>query len=202
MRPPPLAVLPGGRAVTAGRARQVFIQLHGSKADSKRVQLRNNGEVNFERGSTDTFVLRELDLGEIRSVTIAHDNSSSFNARFDADWFLEQVTVRAAHSEWVFPCRRWLSKTKEDRQLRRTLYSRAAEANIAYKVTAFTADRPGAGSRGSVHVQLIGERGPAGPFVELKSTSLHDTFEQARLPLLPCPRRANRPRASPALGRA
>ena len=70
------------------------------------MQLRNNGEVNFERGSTDTFVLRELDLGEIRSVTIAHDNSSSFNARFDADWFLEQVSVRAAHSEWVFPCRR------------------------------------------------------------------------------------------------
>lgn len=164
----------------AGTSAGVFIQLHGSKAESKRVALKNHGEVNFERGQKDVFVLKELDLGEIESVTVSHDNSSTFNARFDADWFLDQVTVRDSNSEWVFPCRRWLSKTKEDRQTRRTLYSRAAEANIAYKVTTFTADRPGAGTLGNVLIQLHGQRGTAGPFVELRNTSLHDVFEQSQ----------------------
>ena len=29
------------------------------------VALKNNGEVNFERGKTDVFALKELDLGEV-----------------------------------------------------------------------------------------------------------------------------------------
>ncbi|KAJ1482788.1 Lipase/lipooxygenase, partial [Baffinella frigidus] len=82
--------------------------------------------------------------------------------------------------EWVFPCRRWLSKTKEDRQTRRTLYSRAAEANIAYKVTTFRADWPGAGTLGNVLIQLARADVQLGPFVELRNTSLHDVFEQSQ----------------------
>jgi len=54
--------------------------------------------------------------------------------RFAPDWFLERVMVRAGASEWMFPCRRWLSKDQDDGQTRRTLYARNAEAQIQYKV--------------------------------------------------------------------
>ena len=42
----------------AGTSARVFVTLHGSKGDSKRVQLQNNGEKNFQRGATDTFTVR------------------------------------------------------------------------------------------------------------------------------------------------
>jgi hypothetical protein len=88
----------------------VFVQLHGTITDSRRIQLLNEGEVNFQRGQTDVFTHNDLDLGEVQSVTISHDGRSGFKERFDPSWFLERVVVRGAHSEWVFPCRRWLSR--------------------------------------------------------------------------------------------
>lgn len=165
--------LPGG-----GTPAGVFITLHGTVTDSRRFQLLNEGEVNFQRGRKDVFAHTDLDLGEIESVTISHDGRSGFKERFDASWFLERVVVRGAHSEWAFPCRRWLSTTKEDRQTRRTLYSRVAEQQISYQVLAFTEDRPEAGTRGRVHIQLTGTRGPAGGWTELRNPSVHDVFER------------------------
>eukprot|EP00284_Hemiselmis_tepida_P008198 CAMPEP_0174927062 /NCGR_PEP_ID=MMETSP1355-20121228/17691_1 /TAXON_ID=464990 /ORGANISM="Hemiselmis tepida, Strain CCMP443" /LENGTH=173 /DNA_ID=CAMNT_0016173145 /DNA_START=38 /DNA_END=556 /DNA_ORIENTATION=- len=121
----------------------VFLTLHGTKGDSKRTQLANNGERNFQRGNTDTFTLRELDLGAIESLTISHDGHSGFSERFDPAWYLEKVTVRAAKHHWAFPCRRWLAKDREDGRTKRTLYSRTAEEKISYKFTVFTGDRAG-----------------------------------------------------------
>ncbi len=37
------------------------------------MHVRADGEKNFQRGRTDTFIVRELDLGAIESVTISHD---------------------------------------------------------------------------------------------------------------------------------
>lgn len=36
-----------------------------------------DGEKNFTRGKTDSFIVRELDLGAIESVTISHDGHRS-----------------------------------------------------------------------------------------------------------------------------
>jgi len=165
-----------GMRVSAG----IFVTLHGTLADSKRFQLLNDGEHNFMRGNTDKFQHVTLDLGEITSLTISQDGKSNFRERFAPDWFLERVTVRAGASEWVFPCRRWLSKDQDDGQTRRTLYARNAEAQIQYKVTTFTEDGPQAGTLGRVYIQLHGDHGTAGPMVELKNPSLHDVFERGQ----------------------
>ncbi|EKX43117.1 hypothetical protein GUITHDRAFT_163929 [Guillardia theta CCMP2712] len=169
-----------GNQAGAETTASVFIQLHGTKADGRRTQLRNDGEVNFKRGQIDTFTVTEFDLGEIESLTISHDNRSNFSAGFEAGWYLERVVVAAGNVEWVFPCRRWLSKDKEDGQLKRTLYASFADAQIKYKVITFTGNSPDAGSRGRVFIQLHGQRGSAGPMVELRNPSLHDVFERGQ----------------------
>lgn len=164
----------------AGTGAGVFVTLHGTIADSKRFQLLNNGEKNFLRGNSDKFMHTEPDLGDITSLTICQDGKSSFRERFSPDWFLERVTVRAGASEWVFPCRRWLSKDQDDGQMKRTLYARNAEAQIQYKVLTFTEDTPQAGTTGKVHIQMHGDFGTAGAWTELKNPSLHDVFERGQ----------------------
>jgi hypothetical protein len=165
-----------GAGTTAG----VFVTLHGSIADSNRFQLLNPGEKNFVRGNTDKFLHTCLDLGELTSLTISQDGKTNFNEGFGAHWFVERATVRAGATEWVFPCRRWLSKEHDDGQMRRTLYSRSAEVQIQYKVITFTDDTPQAGTLGKVYIQLHGDAGTAGPMVELQNPSLHDVFERAQ----------------------
>lgn len=115
--------------------------------------------------------------------------SSGFSERFDPAWYLERVVVKGNRAEWVFPCRRWLAKDREDGQTRRTLYSRVAETTVNYKLTVFTGDRPGGGTTGRVHVRIEG-----GAWIELRNPSVHDTFERGQkvdsppcLPPLPIP---------------
>ena len=134
----------------AGTSANVYAQLHGTTADSKRFLLQSLGRKAFVRGQTDVFTQVEPDLGDITSLTIQQDGKSSFRERFASDWFLERVQVRAGASEWMFPCRRWLGKDQDDGQMKRTLYSRNAEAQIQYKVLTFTEDTPQAGTLGKV----------------------------------------------------
>ena len=51
--------------------------IHGSRnvatTDSHLCGVLADGEKNFTRGKTDSFVVRELDLGAVESVTISHD---------------------------------------------------------------------------------------------------------------------------------
>ena len=164
----------------AGTGAGVFVTLHGTIADSKRFQLLNNGEKNFLRGNADKFTHTEPDLGEITSLTICQDGKSSFRERFSPDWFLERVSVQAGASEWIFPCRRWLSKDQDDRQMKRTLYARNAEAQIQYKVLTLTEDTAQATTTGRVHIQIHGDLGTAGAWTELKNPSLHDVFERGQ----------------------
>ena len=137
----------------AGTSANVYAQLHGTTADSKRFLLQSLGRKAFVRGQTDVFTQVEPDLGDITSLTIQQDGKSSFRERFASDWFLERVQVRAGASEWMFPCRRWLGKDQDDGQMKRTLYSRNAEAQIQYKVLTFTEDTPQAGTLGKVWLQ-------------------------------------------------
>lgn len=67
----------------------------------------------------DRFVLETADLGRLYKVKIRHDNSG-----ISADWFLDRIEVHDEKRDYIFICERWLSKSKEDKQLERTLYEK------------------------------------------------------------------------------
>ncbi len=58
---------------------------------------------------------------------IGHDN-----AGFRPDWLLERVEIDVPKlgEKWVFPCGKWLSKSKGDCQLEVELYPKAMASEV------------------------------------------------------------------------
>eukprot|EP01118_Nematostelium_gracile_P009375 TRINITY_DN3151_c0_g1_i3.p1 TRINITY_DN3151_c0_g1~~TRINITY_DN3151_c0_g1_i3.p1 ORF type:complete len:513 (-),score=190.16 TRINITY_DN3151_c0_g1_i3:51-1589(-) len=71
----------------AGTDANVYITLIGENGDSGKRKLEGSGNL-FERSQTDTFGFECVDLGDIKKIRIAHDNSG-----FGPDWFLDKVIV-------------------------------------------------------------------------------------------------------------
>ncbi len=69
----------------AGTDANVFLELRGTKGGVGECRL-DNASNNFERGKTDSFVVKASDIGELTSIVIRHDNAGGF-----ADWHLQQV---------------------------------------------------------------------------------------------------------------
>jgi hypothetical protein len=69
----------------AGSDANVTVVLHGLLGDSGR-RLLSMTERDFERGSTQTFVVKAGGVGELTGVTIGHDNFG-----FRPSWHLDQV---------------------------------------------------------------------------------------------------------------
>ena len=68
----------------------------------------------------DRFQIQTADLGPIFKLKIRHDNS----ALLGSDWFLDRVEINCNREKYVFICERWLSKSKEDKQLERILFEK------------------------------------------------------------------------------
>lgn len=59
----------------AGSDANVFIIMHGEKATSGKMVLKNGDKMNaFEKGSTDTFTLECKELGALKNLHVGHDN--------------------------------------------------------------------------------------------------------------------------------
>lgn len=90
----------------------------------------------FENGHTDVFEIEAMDIGEPKKIKyeevytclkegellflrIGHDNSG-----FRPDWLLERVEIDVPKMgrSWLFPCGKWISTSKGDRQLEVELY--------------------------------------------------------------------------------
>lgn len=67
----------------------------------------------------DRFTIQTADLGQLFKINIRHDDSS-----FSSDWFLDRVEVTDGRDKYVFICERWLSKSKEDKKIERTLFEK------------------------------------------------------------------------------
>jgi hypothetical protein len=69
----------------------------------------------------DRFVIQAADLGPLFKVNVRHDNSG-----LSPDWFLDRIEITDKHdrSKYTFLCERWLSKSKEDKQIERTLFEK------------------------------------------------------------------------------
>ncbi|XP_061409799.1 lipoxygenase homology domain-containing protein 1-like isoform X3 [Lethenteron reissneri] len=180
------AALPYHVAVTTGREKaqgapgRAFVVVWGrAERRTPRLWLDNaDGPVVFSPGSTRSFRLESLDVGDVTSVELGHDGTSSS----ESSWFVDEFTLSLPTRgvAFRFPCHCWLSRTRADGQTARVFNVRDAElANskpkVSYEVTVVTGDSPGAGTDTGLHVTLFGANG-ATPEVTLAKGE--DRFER------------------------
>lgn len=157
----------------AGTDANVFVSLFGPNGDSGELELKKS-ETNtnkFEKNKTDVFVFKGvLSLGELTKLRVRHDNSG--NLLGNAHWHLEYIEVEdlGDRKTYRFDCNKWLSVSKDDKQLVRELVPTGGDLNggastprigdrTSYEVIVQTADRQGAGTKQNIELTLIGDEG-------------------------------------------
>lgn len=110
-----------GDVFGAGTNANVFLTLFGELGDSgeKKLMKSQTHMDKFERNQMDRFAIQSADLGPLFKVHVRHDNSS-----FSTNWFLDRIEVSDQRDKYVFLCERWLSKSKDDKQIERTLFEK------------------------------------------------------------------------------
>ena len=162
---------------------KVFVTIFGENGDTGELKL-NKSETfmnKFERKNTDVFTFKNiLSLGELSKLRIWHDDSGALIGH--ASWHLESVKVEDLNTgrTFLFNCNKWLSLSKDDKQIVRELKvednqnSRSPRMGekVTYEITIETADERGAGTKQNAFIVLIGENGQ-----ETKPKLLENTFE-------------------------
>ena len=84
-----------GNVRGAGTDANVFVTLAGEKATSAKTHVTG---CKFTSGATETFVMVTKDVGEMKSLTVEHDNTG-----FGPSWFLDKVSSskKSAHVRMV-----------------------------------------------------------------------------------------------------
>lgn len=160
----------------AGTDANVFVTLFGANGDSSELELKKS-ETNlnkFERNKTDIFSFNDLlSLGELTKVRIRHDNTGSIgNTHWHLDWV--RVDDLGKQKTYMFPCNKWLSLSKDDKQIVRELTLEGGGGGdgnnggrstprvgerTEYEITIHTADESNSGTKQNVELVLIGENG-------------------------------------------
>jgi len=168
----------------AGTNARVYLTVFGENGDSGEFELKDS-ETNFdkfERNKTDVFALKQqLSLGELTKCRIRHDNSGRLFG--NTNWHLEYVRVEDLSSgkQWLFECNKWLSLSKDDKQIVRELTPsvndddgrstpRPGERTV-YEITVQTADESNAGTKQNAYIILLGERNEESKPKYLENTS-------------------------------
>ena len=111
-----------GDVSRAGTNANVFLTLYGEFGDSgeKKLIKSETHMDKFEKNQMDRFSIQTADLGPLFKLKVRHDN-----AGFSPDWFLDKIEVNdGGRKKASFICERWLSDSKEDKQLERTLFEK------------------------------------------------------------------------------
>ena len=112
------------------------------------------------------FSCRELlELGSLYRCRVWHDNKG-----FGAAWHLDYIKVEEVRKRrtWLFPCKKWLSLSDDDKQIQRDLVCEAAAGEVqedreallhtSYLIEVLTADRENAGMHHNAWLQLASKR--------------------------------------------
>lgn len=146
----------------AGTNSQVHIRLHGvdeSLSGDKR--LLGSGRVdNFESGSRETIELFVDGTGELRGVSIGHDNTGD-----KPGWILNTITVETEGKRWDFAWNNWIATDARTNPSLvfttdgaiETPELRPSGAIARYKITVKTSNKDGAGTDANVWIILIGQ---------------------------------------------
>ncbi|CAF2821092.1 unnamed protein product [Rotaria sp. Silwood2] len=137
----------------------VFIIISGENGESEQLELKySSTHINkFERNHEDVFTFENiLSLGQLNKLLIWHDDSSILKS----SWHLEYVQIEDLQTGqiYVFPCNKWLSSTKDDRQIVRELFSSnhpyfgsqydslTSDGQVLYQIEVVTSDKQNAGT--------------------------------------------------------
>lgn len=67
----------------------------------------------------DKFEIETADLGRLNRIKVRHDDSG-----MSADWLLDRVIIHDHKRTYTFICERWLSTSKDDKRIERSIYEK------------------------------------------------------------------------------
>ncbi|CAF1384950.1 unnamed protein product [Adineta steineri] len=157
-----------GSAMGSGTDAHVFITLNGDKQKITRHQLDvpESGRNAFEKNSKDDFKFTDVDVGQLKTITLEHDNSGAASG-----WFVDFVEVTVNGKTTKFPVSRWLDADEDDKRISLELEPNKkpgsmAQAdksknanNVDYEVTVKTGDKRGAGTDANIYLSIYGDKG-------------------------------------------
>ncbi|XP_078332217.1 lipoxygenase homology domain-containing protein 1-like isoform X5 [Crassostrea virginica] len=119
-----------GDVFSAGTDANVFINIYGELGNTGERKLAKSETHmdKFERNHIDVFKLEAADLGKIYRIKIWHDNKN-----INPSWYLDYVEVidtADSNKSYMFHCERWLSKSKEDCKIERSLYVKGYDGEM------------------------------------------------------------------------
>ncbi|CAF3251609.1 unnamed protein product [Rotaria sp. Silwood2] len=144
----------------SGTDANVYIIIFGEHEDTGKLPLvkSKTHKDPFEKGHRDLFEIEAIDIGQLKKIKIGHDDSG-----FGSDWLLEcvEINVPKLDHTWIFPCGKWLKKTKHICQLEVELYPKEMStgiysSHIPYKIKIYTSNILDAGTNASVYIQIYG----------------------------------------------
>eukprot|EP01048_Picozoa_sp_COSAG05_P003976 COSAG05_NODE_197_length_14521_cov_113.902995_1_plen_1885_part_00 len=153
----------------AGTSANVFVEIVGENGLGETGQLKlEASRSNFDKGSTDEFVVSALSVGTISKIRIGHDATG-----FGAGWFLDKVIIKddASGQTLTFPAYKWLDKqpsedNPEGATICELLPAKADALDVSasdfFKIEVTTGDRRGAGTDANVFIELVGSKGSSG----------------------------------------
>ncbi|XP_077976546.1 lipoxygenase homology domain-containing protein 1-like isoform X1 [Styela clava] len=162
-----------------GTDARVFLRINGRQGKTQKTRLcKKSGQSNinmfrFAKGSSHTFKIRGMDVGEIKSIVVESDGLEERHS-----WFLQEIIVQRKDRSYTFNCERWFSLFKGDCQLTRELNAVSGKQakKIDYEVTVVTGDKRGAGTDAKVFLTVHGSKGSS-PRLQLKNDR-YNTFER------------------------
>ena len=157
-----LVTVQTGSDENAGTSAQVHLNLHGvGEAISGDKRLLGSGRVdNFESESRETIELFVDGTGELRGVSIGHDNTGD-----KPGWLLNTITVETEGKRWDFAWNDWIATDARTNPSLvftadgaiETPELRPSGAIARYKIRVKTSNKDSAGTDASVWIILIGQ---------------------------------------------
>ncbi|KAI3380663.1 hypothetical protein SNEBB_002301 [Seison nebaliae] len=166
-----------GKQRGAGTDSNVFICLFGQNGDTgdRRLISSKTHKNKFEKGNIDHFMIEAVDLEQLKSLRIGHDNTG--NA---AGWFLNRIDVKCNRDKYEFLCNRWLAKDEDDGLIIRDLTTKdvAFLDKVPYRISVITGDVAKGGTDANVFLELYGKTKNSGTLPLKKSLSSKNKFER------------------------
>jgi len=112
-----------------GVSAQVFVRLFGeNKKKTERVRLELAKKKKFEPGSTESFEIEALDVGDLRKVELGHEGAGPNEC-----WLVKSIEIHnpTKGKSYFISCNQWLSTEKGDGQTVRMFYVDEATTKIS-----------------------------------------------------------------------
>jgi hypothetical protein len=79
-----------GNKIGAGTDANVYLIIYGDKSQTEKLHLSKQSGVDklFEKGQTDVFTIKALNVGEIKKINISHDGKG-----VGSGWFVESISI-------------------------------------------------------------------------------------------------------------